>query len=77
VINNHNIAANAINPVKYQGFRVEALYKFNEDWDLLISQSFQQMDSQGVFYQQPFASDGGACSHSSHAVQHGLRHGQI
>ena len=59
-INNHNIAADAINPVKYQGGRVEALYKFNEGWDLLISQSFQQMDSQGVFYQQPFASDGGA-----------------
>jgi len=60
VINNHNIAADAINPVRYRGGRVEALLKFNEDWDLLISQSFQQMDSQGVFYQQPFASDGAA-----------------
>jgi hypothetical protein len=36
------------------------LYKFNEDWDALITQSYQNMDSKGVFYQQPTASDGGA-----------------
>ena len=34
------------------------LYKFNEDWDVLFTQSYQHMDSQGVFYQQPNASDG-------------------
>jgi len=57
-INNYNLTGRAINPVTYQGIRVEALYKFNDDWDALISQSYQQLDSQGVFYQQPFASDG-------------------
>jgi iron complex outermembrane receptor protein len=57
-INNNNIAAHAINPVTYQGLRVEALYKFNDDWDLLLTQSYQDMSSQGVFYQQPYASDG-------------------
>ena len=57
-INNNNVVANAINPVTYQGMRVEALYKFNDDWNALITQSFQDMDSQGVFYQQPNASDG-------------------
>ena len=51
-------AGNAINPVTYQGIRVEALYKFNDDWDVLITQSYQDMNSQGVFYQQPNASDG-------------------
>jgi iron complex outermembrane receptor protein len=60
VINNSSTVANAINPVTYQGLRVEALYKFNEDWNVLISQSFQDMDSQGVFYEQPNASDGAA-----------------
>src|SRR3984957_17213466 len=60
VINNSSTVANAINPVTYQGLRVEALYKFNEDWNVLISQSFQDMDSQGVFYEQPYASDGAA-----------------
>jgi iron complex outermembrane recepter protein len=57
-LNNYQLAKNNINPVTYQGIRVEALYKFNQDWDLLITQSYQNMSSQGVFYQQPFASDG-------------------
>jgi iron complex outermembrane receptor protein len=57
-INNNALAANAINPVTYQGIRVEALYKINEDWNVLLSQSYQDMNSEGVFYQQPNASDG-------------------
>ena len=32
VINNFNLVTNDINPVTYQGLRVEALYQFNEDW---------------------------------------------
>ncbi|GAC1456542.1 MAG: TonB-dependent receptor [Steroidobacteraceae bacterium] len=60
VINNYNIAARAINPVTYQGLRAELLYKFNDDWNALITQSYQDMDSRGVFYQQPTASDGTA-----------------
>jgi iron complex outermembrane recepter protein len=59
-INNNSIAGSAINPVTYQGIRVEALYKFNDDWNALISQSYQDLHSQGVFYQQPNASDGAA-----------------
>ena len=58
VANNFLIAQNNINPVTYQGIRAELLYKFSDDWDLLISQSYQDMHSQGVFYQQPFGSDG-------------------
>ena len=58
VINNYLIAATDINPVTYQGMRVEALYKFNDDWIALVTQSYQNMDAQGVFYQQPNASDG-------------------
>jgi iron complex outermembrane recepter protein len=57
-INNANVIGKAINPVTYEGFRAEALYKFSDDWNLLISQSYQDMRSQGVFYQQPNASDG-------------------
>ena len=57
-INNANVTGRGINPVTYEGIRVEALYKFNDDWNLLISQSYQDMESQGVFYQQPNASDG-------------------
>ena len=57
-LSNAGVVGNAINPVTYKGGRVEALYKFNDDWNVLISQSYQDMDSQGVFYQQPNASDG-------------------
>ncbi len=58
VLNNYLIAASNINPVTYQGIRAELLYKFSDEWDLLITQSYQDMHSQGVFYQQPYASDG-------------------
>jgi iron complex outermembrane recepter protein len=57
-INNAGVAGNNINPVTYQGVRVELLYKFDDDWNALITQSYQDMHSQGVFYQQPYASDG-------------------
>ena len=60
VINNNSIAKRAINPVTYQGTRVEALYKINDDWNVLLTQSYQNMNSEGVFYQQPNASDGAA-----------------
>ncbi|MBS0580856.1 MAG: TonB-dependent receptor [Proteobacteria bacterium] len=59
-INNANVTGNNINPVTYTGGRAELLYKFSEDWDALITQSYQNMDSKGVFYQQPTAADGGA-----------------
>ncbi len=57
-INNNNLVANAINPLTYEGMRVELLYKINDDWDALLSQSYQNMDAQGVFYEQPYSSEG-------------------
>jgi len=57
-INNNAIAARAINPVTYTGTRFELLYQINDDWNALLTQSYQNMDSQGVFYQMPNASDG-------------------
>ena len=61
-VNNNNIARRDINPATYTGLRVEALYKFNDDWDLLISEMYQNLTTDGVFYQQPNASDGAALS---------------
>ena len=49
VINNFNLVANDINPVTYTGLRVEALYRFNEDWNALLAQSYQNMEADGVF----------------------------
>src|ERR1700692_1010956 len=58
VINNNSIAANAINPVTYQGIRASALWDINSDWNALLTQSYQSIDAEGVFYQMPNASDG-------------------
>jgi outer membrane receptor protein involved in Fe transport len=58
VINNYLITGNAINPVTYQGLRVSALWQINDDWNALITQSYQNMDAEGVFYQMPTSSDG-------------------
>ncbi len=59
-INNYLQTGNDINTVTYQGMRIELLNKFNDDWDLLVTQSYQDMDSQGVFYQQPVGAEGQA-----------------
>jgi iron complex outermembrane recepter protein len=57
---NAALVGNAINPVTYQGLRVGALYKINEDWNALLVQSYQDMESQGVFYVTPESSAGQA-----------------
>ena len=58
VINNNHAVDNAINPVTYQGVRAFALYKINDDWNVLLAQTYQDIHAQGVFYQMPYGSDG-------------------
>jgi outer membrane receptor protein involved in Fe transport len=58
VINNYNIAQKDINPVNYKGLRVGLAYQVNDDWDVLLTQSFQDMETSGVFYQHPVGSEG-------------------
>jgi iron complex outermembrane recepter protein len=55
-ISNSSLAANDFNPVTYTGARFSALYKINEDWNVLLTQSYQNMRSQGVFYEMPQSS---------------------
>jgi len=57
-LTNANLVANAINPVTYQGIRASALYKINDDWNVLVAQSYQTMDAEGVFAQQQYNSAG-------------------
>ena len=57
-INNNNLVANGINPVTYTGIRASVLWKVNDAWDALLTQSYQNMDAQGVFYQMPYGSEG-------------------
>jgi len=59
-INNAGVQGSAINPVTYTGGRLELKLQLSDDWDVLLSQSYQDMDASGVFYQQPRGSDGTA-----------------
>ena len=54
---NSALAQGDSNPVTYTGARIEALYKFNNDWDVLLSQSLQSLEADGAFYEYPIGSD--------------------
>jgi len=56
-INNNSTAANDFNPVTYQGARLSALFDINEDWNVLITESFQSMEADGLFNSFPIGSD--------------------
>jgi outer membrane receptor protein involved in Fe transport len=51
--NNYSVAERAQNPTTYQGMRASALYKVNEDWNVLIQQTYQYMDAEGMPVQMP------------------------
>jgi iron complex outermembrane receptor protein len=55
--NNFDLARNAFNPVDYQGGRVEALYQINDDWNVLLTQSFQSLDAEGLSVEYPTGSN--------------------
>ena len=57
-INNYQIAANGINPLDYGGARLELKYKVNDRWSVLLSEMYQDMNAQGVFYEMPYGSYG-------------------
>jgi iron complex outermembrane recepter protein len=54
-INNDNIVGNHINPVVYKGFRLSGLYVINDDWDVLVAQSYQDIRADGVFAEMPYS----------------------
>jgi iron complex outermembrane recepter protein len=56
--NNDKISGRAINPVTYKGGRASLLYQINDDWNALVTQSYQNMEADGVFAEMPFGSDG-------------------
>jgi len=56
-INNYNIAKNDINPVKYQGMRASLLWQINDNWSALLTQMYQDINADGVFYQMPNSSE--------------------
>lgn len=54
---NGTIAEDDINDVTYQGFRLSGLYRFNDNWDLLIQHSQQSVEADGVFAADPELDD--------------------
>jgi len=56
-LSNNNLVGNAINPVVYQGARLSALYRFNDDWNGTLQQSYQSMEADGVFAYNPALGD--------------------
>ena len=54
---NGTIAEDDINDVTYQGFRLSGMYRFNDDWDLLIQHSQQSIEADGVFSADPELDD--------------------
>ena len=56
--NNYALAQSASNPVTYTGIRASALWEINSDWNVLIAQSYQNMEADGEFTQFPIGSEG-------------------
>lgn len=57
VANNFALAKKDQNPVTTQGARAELQWQVNPDWDLLIAQSVQNLDAEGLSTQYPVGSD--------------------
>ena len=66
--NNLNIAQNNQNPVTYTGARVQILGQINDDWSVLLAQSYQNMEADGEFTQYPTGSDGQILGPTAHVL---------
>ena len=51
--NNYSLVEKAQNPTTYQGMRLAALYQINDDWNVLIQQTYQYLDAEGMPVQMP------------------------
>lgn len=57
-INNYSIAQNDFNPVTYRGARVEALWKIDDDWNVLLTDMTQDIDADGVDWEEAYDGEG-------------------
>jgi iron complex outermembrane recepter protein len=55
---NSALVGSDLNTVTYTGMRLSALLKFNEDWNLLVQQNYQNMEQDGYFNDYPQAPNG-------------------
>jgi iron complex outermembrane receptor protein len=50
---NGKLAGPNLNTVQYTGGRISLAYKFNDDWDMLLQQNYQQFNADGYFNTEP------------------------
>ncbi|PWE17405.1 TonB-dependent receptor [Marinicauda salina] len=55
--NNERLVEDDFNDTTYSGFRLSGRYEFNADWRATVSYMQQQLDSEGVFFQDPNLGD--------------------
>jgi iron complex outermembrane recepter protein len=55
--NNYSLAQKNFNPVTYQGARFSTLYQINDDWNVLIAESVEDLDAEGLSVEYPVGSD--------------------
>jgi iron complex outermembrane receptor protein len=55
--NNNAMVEDNFNPVDYVGGRVSLDWQFAPDWDLLVTQSYQKLESKGTFAVQSYTYD--------------------
>jgi iron complex outermembrane receptor protein len=55
---NNNLVGSNENPVTYTGLRASALWKINDDWNVLIQQNYQNMQADGYFQDYPHTAEG-------------------
>jgi iron complex outermembrane recepter protein len=58
VANNVGLTGSNLNTTNYGGARLAALWKLNDDWNVLIQQNYQQFEADGYFAAEPVAPDG-------------------
>ena len=58
VANNASIAGKDQNPVTHDGGRASLQYDINEDWNVLVAESLQDLDAEGLSVEYPIGSDG-------------------
>jgi len=60
IATNAGLTGSNLNTVDYGGARLSALYQFNDDWNLLIQQNYQNFKTDGYFSEEPVSPNGTA-----------------
>src|SRR5580658_642698 len=55
--NNAGLARNNFNPVTYSGVRASLRWDINDDWNALITESFEDLDAEGLSVEYPIGSN--------------------